>query len=202
VIHSRFGVVMEEKRKLILESARRFFFRYGFKKTSMDDIAEDAGVGKGTLYNYFRNKVDLFICLGEQKQREMLEKISERVAGCDHPDEKLIRKNLCIIEDIREMIDRYAMSFSVLQELMTTGLNLLDHEEELVCDTMWILEEGEERGVFKPGDHRKTAILLNQISKTFLMRWVQMDLKDARVEIRDLFELIFSGLRTTGSRTH
>lgn len=189
---------MEEKEKLILESARRFFFRYGFKKTSMDEIAEDAGVGKGTLYNYFKNKVDLFVRLAEQKREEMLEQIETHVSRAKRADEKLIQINISIVEDIRKMMDAYAMSYSVLYELMTAGMNLLDHQEEHTFEIVKLLEEGEKGDIFKPGDHKQTAELITLVSKTFLLRWAQMDLKDAKAEIRNIFMLIFNGLYRPG----
>lgn len=44
----------------IAEAALRRFARYGFKRTSMDDIAREAGLAKATLYLHFRGKDDVF----------------------------------------------------------------------------------------------------------------------------------------------
>lgn len=47
----------KEKRKNdIINSAEKFFFKKGFKETTMDDIANDLELSKGTLYLYFKNK--------------------------------------------------------------------------------------------------------------------------------------------------
>lgn len=48
------------KRQAIIEGAKELFFSQGFDAASMDDIAEAAGVSKGTLYVYFKNKEQLF----------------------------------------------------------------------------------------------------------------------------------------------
>src|SRR5215470_3506409 len=48
------------KREQILEGARRVFLGQGFDAASMGEIARAAGVSKGTLYVYFKNKEDLF----------------------------------------------------------------------------------------------------------------------------------------------
>lgn len=50
----------EEKRNQILKAAQVAFLKSGFDGTSMDEISHMAGVSKGTLYVYFRNKEDLF----------------------------------------------------------------------------------------------------------------------------------------------
>ena len=44
----------------IQAAAGRLFLHYGYRKTSVDQIAREAGIGKGTIYNYFRNKEELF----------------------------------------------------------------------------------------------------------------------------------------------
>ncbi|MGQ3676593.1 TetR/AcrR family transcriptional regulator [Xanthobacter sp. TB0139] len=52
-----------EKRRRILAGARSVFLERGFDAASMGDIARVAGVSKGTLYVYFRDKEDLFASL-------------------------------------------------------------------------------------------------------------------------------------------
>ncbi|PQA85967.1 TetR/AcrR family transcriptional regulator [Hyphococcus luteus] len=50
----------EAKRIQILEAASSCFAEAGYDATSMDDVAAAAGVSKGSLYDYFKNKEDLF----------------------------------------------------------------------------------------------------------------------------------------------
>ncbi len=51
---------MRRKRSAIVHAARKLFLNSGYAKTSMDSIAEDAGVGIKTVYRHFENKDDLF----------------------------------------------------------------------------------------------------------------------------------------------
>lgn len=51
------------KREQILDGAHHVFMRMGFDAASMNDITREAGVSKGTLYVYFKNKEDLFIAM-------------------------------------------------------------------------------------------------------------------------------------------
>jgi len=53
----------EEKRRKILAAAARLFATQPFHKVLLSDVAETAGVGKGTLYTYFKNKEDLYFCV-------------------------------------------------------------------------------------------------------------------------------------------
>lgn len=50
----------ERRRKQILEASLKCFLTFGFSKTSMDDIAKEAGVSRPLIYLKFRNKEDLF----------------------------------------------------------------------------------------------------------------------------------------------
>lgn len=47
------------KKELIISSARKLFEKYGIKKTSMDEIASNAGITKKTIYAYFNNKAEI-----------------------------------------------------------------------------------------------------------------------------------------------
>ena len=60
----------EEKRSSIRESAARLFLDEGFERTSMDSIANAAGVSKQTVYSHFENKDELFKSCIEGKIRQ------------------------------------------------------------------------------------------------------------------------------------
>ena len=51
------------KRQAILDAAHEQFSQYGFRKTSMDDIAKGLGISRASLYSYFANKDEIFRCV-------------------------------------------------------------------------------------------------------------------------------------------
>ncbi len=53
----------EARRNLILESAKKLFLDLGFENTTMKNIAIEAELSKGTLYNYFKSKDDLYLAV-------------------------------------------------------------------------------------------------------------------------------------------
>jgi AcrR family transcriptional regulator len=53
------------KKQLIIEAAIKVFARDGFEKGKIADIAKEAGIGKGTVYEYFRSKNDIFKVIEE-----------------------------------------------------------------------------------------------------------------------------------------
>ncbi|MDE3095657.1 MAG: TetR/AcrR family transcriptional regulator [Chloroflexota bacterium] len=60
-----------EKRQRLIEAAAKQFARSGFDAASMDGIAREAGVAKGTTYLYFRGKRDLFLAVLDELRRRL-----------------------------------------------------------------------------------------------------------------------------------
>lgn len=67
-------------RERILEAARGCFSQFGFTKTSMEDIARDAGMSRGNVYRHFPDKDSLFRAVSREQAREFLEVVRERTA--------------------------------------------------------------------------------------------------------------------------
>ncbi len=66
----------------ILESARGLFLKKGFQNTSMEEIAQSAEIGKGTIYLYFKNKNDLYTSIlvgGLENYRQRLMEIENNL---------------------------------------------------------------------------------------------------------------------------
>ncbi len=72
----------EQRKQDIIEAAERIFFTKGFEDSTMDDIAEEAELSKGTLYLYFKSKEQLYLEImlrGEQIMNSLFKKASEKV---------------------------------------------------------------------------------------------------------------------------
>ena len=66
-----------QSRRTILESAREVFFRDGFMAANLDEVAERAGVAKGTLYRYFDSKADLYVAVLADNGKVFTERMRE-----------------------------------------------------------------------------------------------------------------------------
>jgi len=65
----------------LYEAALACFDRRGFRKTSMDDIAQEAGVSRPTIYTYFRSKKDVVLEVIVRQAAVLLAGVEERVSG-------------------------------------------------------------------------------------------------------------------------
>lgn len=61
----------DRKRREILQAAMQVFAREGYHRARIEAVAEEAGIGKGTVYEYFRSKTDLFIALHDHMLTEL-----------------------------------------------------------------------------------------------------------------------------------
>jgi AcrR family transcriptional regulator len=71
------------RRAQLLHSARSVFVSQGYHATSMDDIADSAGVSKPVLYQHFSSKLALYQALLEESAAEMIRRVENAIAASD-----------------------------------------------------------------------------------------------------------------------
>ncbi len=72
-----------EARARIVEAAKRLFMTKGYRRTTMDDIADSLGVSKGALYLYFRSKIDVLREIQSTNRRLSRRWMEEALARAD-----------------------------------------------------------------------------------------------------------------------
>ena len=82
-----------DRREAILDAARNAFADTGYHETSLDAVAERAGVSKALLYEHFASKRELYVAMLEMHVHELVERISGAVAGAE-PGEPRMRAGL------------------------------------------------------------------------------------------------------------
>ena len=90
---SRSRMSAADRREAILDAARGAFADRGFHETSLDAVAERAGVSKALLYEHFSSKRELYVAMLEMHVHELVERISGAVAGAE-PGEPRMRAGL------------------------------------------------------------------------------------------------------------
>lgn len=79
----------KEKDVQIIEAATAVFLRYGFRRTTMGDLAQAAGISRPALYLRFCNKENIFQKVFEAFAARTLEEIRQGLPGCATPREQL-----------------------------------------------------------------------------------------------------------------
>ncbi len=164
----------EEKKKTILNAARAVFARKGIASAKMEDVSVEAGIGKGTIYEYFRSKDDIFFALFEQMKIELHRRIFE-VDRTLPPREKLhllIRSALLAFEQWRDfgyiLLDFWAMHKG--------GSSTRIRFDEIYDDARSILSalirEGIKTGDFKKVNPANAASAIIAIFDGLLLQWI------------------------------
>ncbi len=89
----------DQKREAVFEAAAEVFSQYGFRRTSMNDIAEAAGVSRPALYLMFENKEDIFRQLATYRQTQAID-AAVSVLGGDAPISKRVAQAILAYERI------------------------------------------------------------------------------------------------------
>lgn len=79
-----------KRKNRILTAAERLFLTYGMRRTSMDDIAREAELAKGTLYLSFKSKDELFAVLAERIVGQFKDRAEAAAAKESDPAGKLV----------------------------------------------------------------------------------------------------------------
>lgn len=77
------------KREAILNAAKQRLRKYGIQKTTMQEIAKDAGIAVGTLYLYFKNKDEILVASAKAFTEQHKLEIEEILNSAKSPPEKL-----------------------------------------------------------------------------------------------------------------
>src|ERR1700761_2188566 len=79
----------DQRREAIMTVAREIFFEHGYSATSMSAIAARLGGSKGTLYNYFKSKEELFAAQVRDMCGPLAHRLSDATAAAVSPREAL-----------------------------------------------------------------------------------------------------------------
>ncbi|MEE8164601.1 MAG: TetR/AcrR family transcriptional regulator [Myxococcota bacterium] len=155
-----------EVRRRILEAAKEIFFRDGFMDANLDEIAELAGVAKGTLYRYFDNKAQIYLAVLSRKARRFEKKLQDALDPQATPIEALVRVSRFYFQHYVENPD-YFQIFWAIENQAVIGELPSELVEEVV--RLWeeslgvlagIIERGIAQGVFAPCDAWEVAGIL------------------------------------------
>lgn len=80
---------MDDKRQLIVTTARKIFIENGFMPSSMEDVAKLSGMGKASIYHYFESKDALFHAVIDFEVEDMSTHILDKVKSGKSASEKL-----------------------------------------------------------------------------------------------------------------
>jgi AcrR family transcriptional regulator len=192
--------VSEERKNQILDAATQVFMQKGFDKARMDDIVEQTGLSKGTLYWYFKSKYDIIISILDRIFLSALERLKSQ-----QKDSKLSASQALwqfseeAIQDYKKMLSLMPVAYEFLalafrNKVVQKALKqYMDHYMEVLVP---IIQRGIESGEFRPVDATEAAIAAGAIFEGTILLWVyDKDLVDPERHIRAGIKILLAGVQ-------
>ena len=155
----RNGVQTREVREAILDATDRFLARYGYKKMTIDDLAQEVGIGKGSIYLHFSSKEEIVLSHIDRIIERLKEEL-KRIAALDVSPEERLQKMLVMRVLFRfDSVQHYTQSLNdllsaVRPKLLARRKNYFAEEAEIFAA---VIEEGRKLDVFESENPIETA---------------------------------------------
>ncbi|HET6670894.1 MAG TPA: TetR/AcrR family transcriptional regulator [Pyrinomonadaceae bacterium] len=189
-----------EVREAILDATERLLARYGYRKMTVEDIAKEVGVGKGTIYLHFKSKEEIVLSHVDR----IVERVKERLW-------EIARSNATAAIRIRRMLlTRVLFRFDSIQHYTQSLNDLLaalrpsllarravyfDEEAQIFAD---VLNEGRDSREFQFDDALTTAYGMLHATNSLLPYSLSTSELGEREEVKEkatvIADLILSGL--------
>ncbi len=139
----------EGKRVRILDAAQRLFLQYGVKRTSIDNVASETGIAKGTVYLYFESKNDLFAALAQRICAESFVAARDIIAADKPLNERIVDLLDCHIGKVNRLIAHspHISELAASKEAIATAI-YDDHNRRMHSLLTGLLDEA---GIAQPG---------------------------------------------------
>jgi AcrR family transcriptional regulator len=160
----------EATRRRIIREAASEFARLGFDQANINVIAEQAGIGKGTIYLYFENKRDLFLAMLRYIAQAQLASIRVALATEGSIQERLERLFRAFARLAEEDSDSFNVSMSALY-----GVNRAFQAEatkllrDYVAVIALMLEQSQARGEIRTQNVEATALMVLSLTESYVL---------------------------------
>ncbi len=181
-----------DRKQLIIEAATKSFSLFGYKATTMDQVAKLASVGKGTIYTFFKNKEELFD-----------EIISTLIRDMKVVAEEAMDENSTFYENAHRILFRllefrksHQLTIKLFQEERDIGtqavVEVVQRVEQAIINYMKdMIQEAIDRDEIKPCNPEITAFVMLKLYVSLIFDWERNHEPLEKEEISNLFQLYF-----------
>ena len=184
------------RKGIIVDIAQELFSRFGFLKTTIDEIAKAARMGKASLYHYFRNKEDIFREVINKESKVLSSKIREAVDKEETPQGKIRAFIITRMKYLNELVNIYA----ALKDEYLTHYAFIEKARE---NNYWeeietikaILDEGIAKKIFIAPDVELTSFAIISALKGLEYPWtMKIPVPELENNLNKLLEILFNGI--------
>jgi len=156
----------EEIRRKIIQTAGQIFSHYGFKKTTMDEIARALKMGKSSIYYYYESKEDIFEAVVLYEANVLRNELTTAIKSVDSPIEKMKNYVFVRMKSFEKLSNYYNAIFDKNLDhfdFIETIREKYDREEHAILRL--IIYDGERKKVFNVVNSEYTAMAIQTTLK-------------------------------------
>lgn len=140
------------RKEAIHTVARNLFCKRGFAATSMQDIASELGLQRGSLYHHIESKEELLLDILASSLNEMFEAVERIAAAPEPPEEKLRLYFMVSLENMARRQQEMLIWITEFRRMPEVLAPLADRVRRADSNLMKIIEEGIAAGTWAPRD--------------------------------------------------
>lgn len=161
-----------DRRQLIVDAAAKSFALFGYKATTMDQVAKIANVGKGTIYTFFTNKEELFHEIMKRLISEM-KQVAERVVD---PNRRFFDNLNAALEQLLEFREEHELALKLSHEVREIGTpmaleGIQQIEKAVVGYIQQQVQLAIDKGEIKPCNAEMTAFVMLKLYMALTVEW-------------------------------
>ena len=186
----------DEVKEAIVNVARHIFSRFGFKKTTMDEIAIASRKGKSSIYYYFASKEEIFQAVVEKEAEILKQELIKAAKETDSPAQKL---KMHVLIRMRTM-EKLANFYSAIKDDYLGHLDFIEkirkkYDQEEIQMMENILADGVKNGIFEIEDTSLAAIAIVTAMKGMeIPLFWGVEGKDLESRLDHLIHILFHGV--------
>jgi len=182
--------VAVDRKKQIIEAAHKSFSLFGYKATTMDQVAKLANVGKGTIYTFFTNKEELF----DEILKDVIGQVRDLASESIRPDEPFIDNLNRFLSSALEFRQQHEFMIRLTHEMNEIGTQaakegMLKIEKAILLFIAEHIQIAIDRGELKACDPEITAFAMFKLYVAFVFDWERSHEPLEKEQIAELFGL-------------
>lgn len=189
-----------DTRDAILDATDRLLARYGYRKMTIDDLAKETGIGKGTVYLYFPSKEEIALSHIDRIVERLISKLRAIAEGPETVEQKLLKMLLERVIFRFDSVQHYTQGLNELlaelrPKLLDRRKRYFDQEAGVIAG---VIAEGQNDGQFIGGDAAEIAQTLLSATNSLLPYSLSVielgDRTEVEKQARRTAELLIRGL--------
>jgi len=157
-------------RDAILDATDQLLARFGYRKMTIEDLAAEVGIGKGSVYLHFESKEDIALShvdrIIERLKKRLYEIARKDESAKDRLCEMLIERILFRFDSVQHYTQSLNELLSVLRpKLLERRKKYFNEEAAIIAD---VIRQGQENGAFTAGDALDIGLTLLSATNSLL----------------------------------